>query len=812
VTLCVFLAALGLGCGKLIGADDYAVDEFMNPCGALEVPVDGACARVGVKNCADGFRDDRRGGCTAIMPDEPCREDGYIARPGIQVCSPLSSLVCPSFTFWPDVIPLEAKAYVLPGERGGNGSIERPFGSIEEALLSTPKNLSLVLGPGDYTTELTIEGRRVDVYGPCPTETRLRSTNGEPVIRITGPAASGSRIQTLSLSGAGPGIEVTGAKDVILSAVWAHDLEGAGVSIFDGDPSPAGGETSVRAENCVIDRAAGAGIAVHGAKLELVRSAVWQTRTLPARGGHRGLGVWVGPEPIFEGNDPGVRRPANVEIIESAILDSTGAGILAEGALVTVRASVIRDILPDALGAGRGIEIRATSPGRVETRLDVFGTVIASAHDVGISSWNADLTIDESVVRDVGSGMVDGCLGNGLRARFDLLRDAGDQGPRLSVKDSLIERTREAAIHVEGGSVRVETSIVRGTSSPACRTGLGDGIAAYASPAGPARVEIDNTRIEDSSRAGVAIFSAEGEPRTSARIGSSVIECARPSIGGRGASAEVRDTVCGCNGSWSRCDASVAEIERGLRGRPRCDAADDTACFRGCVGTIVQQVVVPNTTVWPFGHDEITSVASGEDGCFELEGLPRETPLVMALAHGEVMSGFGMVSPLFIDSPTPFRAELLPTALLSSTRTLTSSGGDGRRGILLLLRVCGLPKRLAPTSVTICAGLPGIRVSIAPGIASARHYFGTNNLPDLNNPPTETLGADTVFVEVEPGEQFITLEPPSGKTLDCELEPGGLGWPTETPNRFQVFIEPGWTVFGMSVNCALAPAPAAAGQ
>ncbi len=800
------LAMLGSGCGKLIGTENYAISEVSNPCGALQVPAGAECVRVGVRSCADGFRDDLQGGCTAIMPEEPCPEDGFIARPGVPICSPISPLVCPSFTFWPNIAPLEATAYVLAGERDGNGSIERPYGSIEEALASTPKNLTLVLGPGDYNAQLAIEGRRVDVYGPCPTEARLHARNGEPVIRITGPAASGSRIQFLSLSGAGPGIEVTGAKDVTLSALWAHDLEGVGVGIFDGDPSSERGETSVRVENTVIDRAAGAGIAVHGAKLELVRSAVWQTRTLAARGGHRGVGVWVGPEPIFEGNDPSVRRPANVEISESAILDSTGAAVLAEGALVTVRASVIRDISPDALGAGRGIEIRATSPGRVETKLQVSGSVIEGAHDVGISSWNADLTVDSSVVRDVGRKLVDRCLGNGLRARYDLLRDAGDLGLRLSVKDSLIERTREAAIHVEGGSARVETSIVRGTSSAACRTGLGDGIAAYASPAGPARVEIAKTLILDSTRAGVAVFSGEAEPRTSALIESSVIECGRPSLGGRDASAEVRDALCGCNGSWSRCDGAVAELEPALRGRSRCDPADATACFRGCVATIAQSTIIPNTTVWPFGQDEIVSVASGEDGCFEIEGLPRNTPLVMALAHAELMSGFGMVSPLASDSPAPFRAELVPAALLSSTRDLTKSLGDGRRGILLLVRVCSVPKRLSPASASICAGQPGIRVSLDPGTALGRYYLRENNFPDPNNPGTETLGADTVFVEVEPGLQFVTLEPPAGKTLDCELEPGGLAWPTDTPNRFQVFIEPGWMVLGMSINCTLAPA------
>jgi hypothetical protein len=809
-TLCVLLVPLGLGCGELIGADGYAVDDVSNPCGALQVPVAGQCKKVGVQACADGFLDDLQGGCTAIMPREPCAEPGLIARPGIPICSPLTTLVCDSLMFWPGATPLDATAHVLAGAHAGDGTRERPFGSIEEALASTPKNLSLMLGRGDYTTQLAIEGRRVDVYGLCPIETRLLSSNGQAAIRIVGPAASGSRVRDVSVSGAGPGIEVTGATDVELIEVWAHDLEGTGLAVFDGDASSERGETSVRAENCLIERAAGAGVAVHGAKLELAKSAVLQTRTLAARGGHRAVGVWVGPEPMFEGDDPSVRRAANVDVVQSAILDSTGAAILAEGAIVNVRASLVRGVSPDALGAGRGIEIRATSPGRVETRLAVSGSVVEAAHDVGISSWNADLSIDGSVVRDVGGQLGAGCLGNGLRARYDLLRDAGELGPRLSVKDSLIERTRQAGVHVEGGSARIETSIVRETSSGACRPGAGDGIAAYASPAGPARLEIEKTLIQGSARAGVAVFSAPGEPAASARIESSVIECSRPNLGGSGASADVRDALCGCNGSWSRCDAGVAEVGRALLGRSRCDAGDATACFRGRVQTIAQATIKPNTTVWPFGHEELAGVASGGDGSYEIEGLPRDTPLILALSHEDVMNGFGMVSPLPGDSPAPYTAELVPTNLLSVTRALTESDADGRRGILLLVRVCSVPRRLAPPSKTICVGLPGLQVSLAPGTASGRFYFDTTNVPDKTL--TETSGADTAFVEVEPGTQFVTIEPPGGKALDCQLETGALGWPTETANRYRVFIEPGWTVFGVIVNCTLTPAGAAAGR
>jgi hypothetical protein len=809
--LCVLLAVLAVGCGKLIGADGYAVEDVSNPCGALEVLADGRCTRVGVSRCADGFLDDHRGGCTAVMPQGLCQEKSFIARPGLEICAPISTGVCTSFRFWPDVEPLDASAYVLAGERDGDGTKERPFGSIEEALASTSNSLSLVLGPGDYATPLHIKGRRVDVYGLCPTETRLQSRNGEPSIRIEGPAANGSRIQTLSLSGAGPGVEVIGATGVILSRLWLHDLEGPGFSIFDGDAGADLGETSVLAENCVIERATGAGISVHGAKLELVTSSVVQTQTQADRGGHRGLGLWVGPERSFEGNEPSARRRAEVSLVKSAILESRGAAILAEGALVSVRSSVIRGVLPDALGAGRGIEIRATSPGRVETELSVSGSVIEDAHDVGVSSWNAKLVIEDSVVRDVGGGMAGRCLGNGIRARYDLLRDADVPGPRLVARNSLIERTRQAAVHVEGGSARIESSIVRETSSEACGPGHGDGIAAYPSPTGPALLEVTKTRIEASSRSGIAVFSAPGELEPSAQIESSVLECSGPGIGGRGATPAVRDALCGCSGRWSRCAGAIAELEPALLGRSRCNSADDTACFRGCVGNIAQQDLMPGAVVWPFGRDEITSVMTGEDGCFELEGLPRETPLVVAFSHETHLGSIGMVSPLAEDSPASYRAELVPTHLISLARQLAGSRDDGRRGISVLVRVCSFPKSFARPDDTICVGLPGIRAYLSPGSASARLYFGPSNVPE-DPMRTETLGADILFVDVEPGTQFIELEPPSFKTLNCELDTGGLGWPTETPNRFRVFVEPGWGVLGVVVNCTLTPAGAAAGR
>src|SRR4029079_8453101 len=182
--------------------------------------------------------------------------------------------------------------------------------------------------------------------------------------------------------------------------------------------------------------------------------------------------------------------------------------------------------------------------------------------------------------------------------------------------------------------------------------------------------------------------------------------------------------------------------------------------------TITAHVVFPGTTAWIFGRDEFASVPTDENGCYEMDGRPRDTPLIAALAQEQLLSGFGMMSPLSRDSPESFNAELISTDLISLIRQLIRFGGDGRHGLLMDIRVCEFPKHFAVPTNTVCVGLQHVRATLDSG--SPPTDCAPRNLP--NDALTETEGPDIMFIDIPAGEPFVTRDAPDGETLDCHLD------------------------------------------
>src|SRR5262249_22176805 len=159
--------------------------------------------------------------------------------------------------------------------------------------------------------------------------------------------------------------------------------------------------------------------------------------------GERAYGVVARPSPVFSGNDPSVRTPATLELAASWIDFARGAGLFVEASDVSVERTLISDIGRDALGRGAGIDARAHLAGYIPGTLRLSQTVIMRTHDAGVRLWNADAEILDSVITDVGNDEPNICLGNGIRARYDLPRDIG-LGTRLTLQRSLIANSAEA--------------------------------------------------------------------------------------------------------------------------------------------------------------------------------------------------------------------------------------------------------------------------------------------------------------------------------------------------------------------------------
>jgi hypothetical protein len=473
-----------------------------------------------------------------------------------------------------------------------------------------------------------------------------------------------------------------------------------------------------------------------------------------------------------------------------------GAGVIFEGTEATLDSIVVRGVEADLARHGRGIDVRAHVPGRIPTTLVMRHSLIENAYDVGLSSWNADsVVVEDSVIRDVGVAMTGRCLGNGVRARYDLARDAGLED-RLVLRHSLVERTRQAGVLVEGGSALIEGSLVRETSAEPCRDDFGDGVAVHASATGASSTVLRRTRIQHAARAGISSF------RSNTSLESVMVACSGSDLAATGTPITIDGAECGCKGEFSACAAGDS-LEPSLIGGAGCDAGDSTACYRGCSGTLLQSgSVLENATAWVYDHDEIASVLSDDKGCYEVEGLPTNEPAQIAIAHDEHASGLGMMAPLEADSAAPYLVNLVPPSLLSAAAVLFGAT-DLRQTYLMQVRVCSDPKEPRNPGDVICKGQPGLTATVEPGPAGPAIYFSTAAFPDTTL--QATVGADLAFHGVVPGEHTVTLHAPSG-SLECSPDAGGFGWVTSQPDRFRVVSEEGFpTILAGEVNCRVLP-------
>jgi hypothetical protein len=783
--LALLSAIVATGCRDIVRASDFRVgNRIENPCGALQVLADGTCRNVGVGACATNFVPDGRGGCDPILPSSPCQV-GYEAQLGGRACSYLGYLSCPLDVF--ATIDTRDPVVYVDGNAplGGDGTIRKPFHSIADALDSTSGDLAVLLAAGVFKTNVTLANRRVRLVGLCSEKTAIEGQDPSKAAISIEKGADGSHIEGLSVIGNNLGIEVTGAADVQIVSTWVHDVGGHGITFTD-----TGGPSSGLISRSLIERSLDAGVSVFGAGVTVDATQI--THVSPLHDGDRAIGILAGASPVFMGDDPTVRNPATLTVQQSVIDHSRGAGILLDVANATIVASVISEVAPDARGRGSAIEDRAHPAPRIPTSLVLRQSVIEQAHDVGVRLWNADATIEDSVVRDVGADQTGRCLGNGIRARYDLLRDL-DLGVRLTVHRSIIEATHQAGIHMEGGSAVVDDSIIRGTLAEPCRNDFGDGVATYPSPVSSPKLSLVHTRIENSARAAVA---SRGDALT---VTGSTFECNALGVLASASGASAESTTCGCKGVWRTCGVGQGDVASSLFGGAGCASGDATACLRLRAGSVTtQEGGIPNATVWVFDHDEIASAMTDATGYAELEGIPREAPSVVSIVAEGFAQGMANAAPLAADSPGPVFATLVPFNQLQLSMILFFGPRDLRDGPLLLVRICRSPLNLVGN---LCDGLPGVTAELSPGPSRGPTYSNDNALPDPS--VTATVTPDIFFENVAPGEHFVTLHGPPGKALHCAPEPGGFGWPTAQPNVFRVYVEETYTVFGAALTCSL---------
>lgn len=451
------------GCAQvgIPGCVDAFVDEdgFCRPtlakCSPGTIPKhDEGCIEVGIPGCAAEFVEG--GACHPTMAKCP---EGTFAVPQKGCVSIDGPDGCGS-TPWGEIVEAPGDLHVDPGYEGGDGdgSRERPFTTLAEALASVRADGRVVLAEGEYDEPIEIT-KRIELVGRCASRVVLRGEQSDP---------SGN-----------------------VSAVWIHDVERAGVSGVSVLSASIGmliqaAAVSVRDIRVTGESGNGLVVALPGARLDLSRSLiqsswaddgageVW-TSVLVVSGAEARLteNALVGGTVNLRINSEAAEVVAEGNLLEAAALRSVtsdGVGVHLEDGTLRLDANALVHHRLGALVTGAGAELAATrnliaAPAdaapeagglAVEhgARASLASSVLSGACDALLVVADADTAVEAS-----------GNLFDGVAAsESDRLGVAVEQrGGALSLSSSLVRQAGDAGLFVSGGTLSASGVVIEGT-------------------------------------------------------------------------------------------------------------------------------------------------------------------------------------------------------------------------------------------------------------------------------------------------------------------------------------------------------------
>jgi hypothetical protein len=496
------LVVVVAGCGD--ESEPRVETQSPEPCEDGAVPFDvAACVVAGVppECCGEGFAPDGVRGCVAELPEAAC-PDGQMAIPGELACRPVKA--CAEGT-WGD-IPVDATTqHVDPSYAGGgeDGSSERPWTTLAEAVSAAAPGAIVALAAGSYPAGLDVVDRPVRVWGTCPTEVTLSGPGRDHTVVIRG--AAGTELRDVAITGAG-GVLVSGAEGVVLDRVWIHDTTDKGLEITDDE-----GATSFAVTGSLFERTKSRAMYVLGARGTISQTEVRDTRA-------RDDGIFGTALEVLGGDLTAV--PAEVTVERAVFGQSRDVALLVFGSTVTVDSTLIRDTLPSEASQrfGRAIDVEEDYENGNHAVMTVTRSVFERSHDLAVFVAGSELTLEDSVIRDTAPEGASGHFGRALQVQD---RPGLGRRGRASVARTVLERCHDAGLVVTNADATLVDTIVRDVAPRAADGGFGDGVAAWRveditdDQAPFATLALDGVRIERSARAGVASFGASVTMRSS---------------------------------------------------------------------------------------------------------------------------------------------------------------------------------------------------------------------------------------------------------------------------------------------------------
>ncbi len=541
----LLVAGLSSGCAEPPASGADAGSDAPSPSRAPSPPAPPASPTL--TPCPSGWTESALGGAAVCAPfgDAPVPDcDPYevtlVGHPAASACQPLSP--CPAGE-WPEGAPADA-VYARPGAIDGNGTRERPFGTLGAALASARSAARpIILGEGEFVESNQISGVP-SIVGLCPERTRIRDPGTDmsaPLIVREGAL----ELRGVSVDGALYGLWLTRGANVI-----AHGLSARGASAairLDGG-------SSLEADRVRAERAPS--FAVEDGTLYLGPEAVLTLREATILGG--GSGVY------------GYRRSADPPdahssvTLEDTVIRDTPVALagridvaLHRGAITRVgvgavtispRTTELLDVHASEVGLARlggtaesafvsavggTTTLRRVTISGVErgTAVSALGRISPDARVIAedlviggvagtiavLATDGATIELTRALVADVGGTAIQGESGN-LTLRDVTVRATrieglfGDavaaRGGTTAIERLAAEPARYGLILLDGASCIVEDLQIEG--------GRGVGVQcapdAGCSDAAPMLV-LDRARIHAVSRFGVAVVAARAELR-----------------------------------------------------------------------------------------------------------------------------------------------------------------------------------------------------------------------------------------------------------------------------------------------------------
>jgi hypothetical protein len=441
--------------------------------------------------CPDGWRRHEVGDARVCEPwagdAAPECASTELALPG-RGCVPVDA--CPA-DGWPVDLPPGA-LHVRPGAVGGNGSRERPFGTIREAVRAANATSVLALAVGEHEGGLDL--RVAEVRGACATGTTVRDPVGSSSTAAIGVLSPRMRVSGVRLVSAYRGLWIGQASAVEGEALILEAPYG-GLHL---DPQASFVGTRVRVEGTPPTASLPGGLVAVGARLG---GSVHLTDSTVLRGAQSAIQGLV-----FRGEPDAASIRVTLE--RSSVLD-TPIGVFGY-----VNELVLRDVAVERFGVGVVVPNACTATlSRVSVR---DGDVARSPSGSGFTDSWALATLGGTAVADQlyasrMRGAVVAASAGTLRARrlvVDGLRHPNAVGSTesgtIEVEQAHFAQVAGTVMHAESGATVVARDVVV-DGVTALDDLTGDVVAAT----GGARMTLERARVRGVQRA-LAVVTTGG--------------------------------------------------------------------------------------------------------------------------------------------------------------------------------------------------------------------------------------------------------------------------------------------------------------